>query len=295
MQISQQNLILATALALICAVLAIEARSAASHYGDLSHNANAYQQQQRGGPGASHRAHQMHSTAGSYQNQNHNHNQQQQQHQAQATNNHPYDQDDANDAASALNADETNSSTMDDDEDGEIVPLADGAQAKSGLSNFHRSAAASSSDSDAGSLEDADASELSLYGGAGANSPMGAASAANQAAANEYAQLDKRTQQWANTDIDNDNDPDEAEPASQDADGQMAAAASDNNSNEALGLGSNIANAKIEMSPRDMSTAAGHHYHGHGVHGMLKMGAETGKKGAFKWYDKHPVGGKGRR
>lgn len=64
----------------------------------------------------------------------------------------------------------------------------------------------------------------------------------------------------------------------------------------ALGADSNIANAKIEMSPHDRATAAGHHHHhGHYVSGMLKMGAETGKKGAFKWHDKHPVGGKGRR
>lgn len=65
---------------------------------------------------------------------------------------------------------------------------------------------------------------------------------------------------------------------------------------EPHGLDSNIANAKIELSPTDMATAAGHHHHhGHYVHGWLKMGAETGKKGAFKWHDKHPVGGKGRR
>lgn len=58
---------------------------------------------------------------------------------------------------------------------------------------------------------------------------------------------------------------------------------------------SNIANAKVRFSPKDMATAAGHHHgHKHYVSGMLKMGAESGKKGAFKWHDKHPVGGKGR-
>lgn len=58
----------------------------------------------------------------------------------------------------------------------------------------------------------------------------------------------------------------------------------------------NIANAKVRLSSSDMATAAGHHHHKkHYVSGWLKMGAETGKKGAFKWHDKHPVGGKGRR
>lgn len=58
----------------------------------------------------------------------------------------------------------------------------------------------------------------------------------------------------------------------------------------------NIANAKIRLSVGDMATAAGHHHHKkHYVSGWLKMGAESGKKGAFKWHDKHPVGGKGRR
>lgn len=59
---------------------------------------------------------------------------------------------------------------------------------------------------------------------------------------------------------------------------------------------SNIANAKIDLSSQDMSTAAGHHHHhGHYPHGWLKMGAHTGKKGSFGWHSKHPVGGKGRR
>lgn len=62
------------------------------------------------------------------------------------------------------------------------------------------------------------------------------------------------------------------------------------------GMDSNIANAKVRISSSDMVTAAGHHHHKkHYVHGKLIMGAETGKKGSFKWHDKHPVGGKGRR
>lgn len=63
-----------------------------------------------------------------------------------------------------------------------------------------------------------------------------------------------------------------------------------------VGLDTNIENAKIEISPNDMATAAGHHHsHHHYVHGKMYMGAESGKKGAFKWHSKHPVGGKGRR
>lgn len=59
---------------------------------------------------------------------------------------------------------------------------------------------------------------------------------------------------------------------------------------------SSIANAKVNLNSADLETAAGHHHHhGHYPHGMLKMGAHTGKKGSFGWHDKHPVGGKGRR
>lgn len=39
----------------------------------------------------------------------------------------------------------------------------------------------------------------------------------------------------------------------------------------------------------DLKTAASHHHHHH-VKGWLDMGAWTGKKGAFGWHDKHPVG-----
>lgn len=48
-------------------------------------------------------------------------------------------------------------------------------------------------------------------------------------------------------------------------------------------------------SGNDLKTSASHHHHGHGVKGWLDMGAWTGKKGAFGWHDKHPVGGKGRK
>lgn len=65
---------------------------------------------------------------------------------------------------------------------------------------------------------------------------------------------------------------------------------------EPSGSDSNIENAKINMNPQDMATAAGHHHHHkHYVHGWLKMGAHTGKKGSFGWHDKHPVGGKGKK
>jgi hypothetical protein len=43
---------------------------------------------------------------------------------------------------------------------------------------------------------------------------------------------------------------------------------------------SNIANAKIHVSPKDMSTAAGHHYGK--SHGKYYMYAESPKKGAYK-------------
>lgn len=45
------------------------------------------------------------------------------------------------------------------------------------------------------------------------------------------------------------------------------------------------------MVAADLNQAASKHYHhGHGAKGWLDMGAWTGKKGAFGWYDKHPVG-----
>lgn len=40
----------------------------------------------------------------------------------------------------------------------------------------------------------------------------------------------------------------------------------------------------------DLNAAASYHHKGHGAKGWLDMGAWTGKKGAFGWYDKHPVG-----
>ena len=47
-----------------------------------------------------------------------------------------------------------------------------------------------------------------------------------------------------------------------------------------------------QPSSEDLRTAASKHYghHKHGAKGWLDMGAWTGKKGAFGWYDKHPVG-----
>lgn len=95
---------------------------------------------------------------------------------------------------------------------------------------------------------------------------------------------------------------DEAEDAEDDA---ATAGATDNASwsqadeqdqLEPQGQDSNIENAKIELSPNDMQTAAGHHHHHkHYVHGKMEMGAHTGKKGSFGWHSKYPVGGKGRR
>lgn len=65
---------------------------------------------------------------------------------------------------------------------------------------------------------------------------------------------------------------------------------------EPRGQDTNIANAKVQLSSSDLASAAGHHHHHHhSVKGWLVMGAHTGKKGAFGWHDKHPVGGKGRR
>lgn len=59
-------------------------------------------------------------------------------------------------------------------------------------------------------------------------------------------------------------------------------------------LDTNIDNARVEFTPREMAMAASHH-HKHSVHGKMSMGAHTGKKGAFGWHAKFPVGGKGRR
>jgi hypothetical protein len=51
-----------------------------------------------------------------------------------------------------------------------------------------------------------------------------------------------------------------------------------------------------QPAAQDLKPAASKHYghHKHGAKGWLDMGAWTGKKGAFGWYDKHPVG-KGRK
>lgn len=77
---------------------------------------------------------------------------------------------------------------------------------------------------------------------------------------------------------------------------EIDAATEFDSSIEPAGLDTNIENARVSVTPQDMSTAAGHHHHHHHyVHGWLEMGAHTGKKGSFGWHDKHPVGGKGRR
>lgn len=62
-----------------------------------------------------------------------------------------------------------------------------------------------------------------------------------------------------------------------------------------LPLDTNIENAKLELGTQELMAAAGHHHHHkHYPHGKMEMGAHTGKKGAFGWHSKHPVGGKGR-
>lgn len=64
---------------------------------------------------------------------------------------------------------------------------------------------------------------------------------------------------------------------------------------ETAALLAQASSQKVLAAPRgDLKTSASHHYHGHGAKGWLDMGAWTGKKGAFGWYDKHPVGGKGK-
>jgi len=208
---------------------------------------------------------------------------------------------------------------VDDAEDGADDDGSDGAEATPMRNYAASSAAGASSDDSAGGSdpselssldeaagEDSDASELSpsnnkfprqqamrrQFGSASqtaANQMLGSSMNGNDQQ-QELAQVNA-DQQWADRSIDQDADA-ETDAAASAPQEELADEAS---ANDELGMDTNIANAKIEMTPRDMSTAAGHHYHGHGVHGMLKMGAETGKKGAFKWYDKHPVGGKGRR
>lgn len=51
-----------------------------------------------------------------------------------------------------------------------------------------------------------------------------------------------------------------------------------------------LAPSSVDLKP----AASKHYHHGHGAKGWLDMGAWTGKKGAFGWYDKHPVGKKGK-
>lgn len=50
-------------------------------------------------------------------------------------------------------------------------------------------------------------------------------------------------------------------------------------------------NQLLPLASADLKTSASHHkHHGHHAKGWLDMGAWTGKKGSFGWYDKHPVG-----
>lgn len=53
-------------------------------------------------------------------------------------------------------------------------------------------------------------------------------------------------------------------------------------------------NQQVIAPSSDLKTAASHYHHKHHAKGWLDMGAWTGKKGAFGWHDKHPVG-KGRK
>ena len=56
--------------------------------------------------------------------------------------------------------------------------------------------------------------------------------------------------------------------------------------------------AAVTQPTADLSGAASgyhRHHHGHHAKGWLDMGAWSGKKGAFGWHDKHPVGKKGRK
>lgn len=65
------------------------------------------------------------------------------------------------------------------------------------------------------------------------------------------------------------------------------------NNNQAVVVGDPALDQTLQPLPSasvDLKTSASHHHHGHGAKGWLDMGAWTGKKGAFGWYDKHPVG-----
>lgn len=131
----------------------------------------------------------------------------------------------------------------------------------------------------------------------GAEQPEAAAAADEQL--NEAESADSGAAE-ALRDFDDDGEPSLDEPREQAGSAGNQIASLDNNqsqdSDDDSAEASNIANAKIDVSSQDLATAAGHHHHhGHYPHGMLKMGAHTGKKGSFGWHDKHPVGGKGRR
>lgn len=66
----------------------------------------------------------------------------------------------------------------------------------------------------------------------------------------------------------------------------FGSATATNSNNFEQALESSIANAKVELSGKDMATAAGHHHYGggggKGGHGKYYMYAESPKKGAYK-------------
>lgn len=88
-------------------------------------------------------------------------------------------------------------------------------------------------------------------------------------------------------DIDDDDDEDLTDDKQQTANGgpQLMSATGTN-----LFYNQPIAEQSQQRPTGDLKTSASHHHHGHGTKGWLDMGAWTGKKGAFGWYDKHPVG-----
>lgn len=94
----------------------------------------------------------------------------------------------------------------------------------------------------------------------------------------------------ANLDLDDDDDDDdgvELQPALRAP--QLAQAGSAHYRNEQPIMADQA--HQTVPSAADLKPAASKHYHhGHGAKGWLDMGAWTGKKGAFGWYDKHPVG-----
>lgn len=112
-------------------------------------------------------------------------------------------------------------------------------------------------------------------------------------------------QQINNNDEDSDDGDEDDDIAN--AQGHLAAMAAQNSVHPTGGEQNVASNSHLDdvsatgnyqqVAPRpsanDLKTAASYHkHHGHGAKGWLDMGAWTGKKGAFGWHDKHPVGGK---